>query len=80
MPYQLPDDPMMDAELAIGTIVHFTSVYDLRDRPIQQKTALTVFRVGSSRMSFDYGVRSESGNEFYVRHWEICFPDGSPVL
>ena len=68
------DDPRMDNELAIGTEVRWVGE-DGKPEP----TVLKIFRIGSSAMTFDYGVETPSGNRFYHRKWELCLPDGSAI-
>src|SRR4051794_12710438 len=74
MNWQLPDDPSMDSEVAIGTIVAWAGENrDERDRlyPSSEKSKLTVFCVGHEGASFDFGVEAEDGNQFYVRRHEV---------
>jgi len=67
------DDPFMDQELRVGDIVYFVDPYtDEFDHPARgPKVPLTIVRVGSSSLSFDYEVASPDGDHFFVRLDEI---------
>lgn len=72
-----------ESGITIGSIVVWAGENrDERDRlyPASEKSRLTVFRIGNSKTSFDYGVRALDGNEFYVKSHEIEPAPQDPVV